>query len=318
MKRILYIGVVLLLASCAKPAVIAEVEPEHPKSDNVFHASIFRENESTRTMLSEDLEFLWNEEDEISLFRGTTYNREYMFDGMDESESGDFYEVNSPEDRGVMFSYKPLDRNYAVYPYMISKHMAISNSGVVTIDLPDVQTYRENSVGPGANVMTAVTEDIDSKDLVFKNACGFLKINLYGEDVVLKTVTITSAGGEKLSGRAKIPLSYGTMPAIEMQSSKTNNYVTISSEEGIMLGSTKESATAFWFVIPPTTFSTGFTLSATGFYGGTFTKNAPLNFTVERNKYYNVAPLQVSMADSPMGVGVASWTSATTYSGTTE
>ena len=316
-KRIHYIGIALLLVACNK--VDKTVETVLPVEDShIFHATIDKGGDVTRTMLSEDLEFLWNEEDEISLFRASTYNREYVFDGMDESESGDFYEINSPEERGVVFSEKPMDRNYAVYPYMSSKHVALSSSAVLTIDLPDVQTYRENSVGPGANVMTAVTEDADSRNLVFKNVCGYLKIKLYGDDVVLQSVTITSQGGEKLSGRAKIPLVYGKVPAIEMQTSKTNDYVTIRSEEGITLGSTKETATAFWFVIPPTTFSSGFTLSATGFYGGTFSKSAPLKFSVERNKYYDIAALRVSLNDGTMGVGVSSWKSTNTFSGTTD
>jgi len=316
-KRIHYIGIALLLVACNK--VDKTVETVLPVEDShIFHATIDKGGDVTRTMLSEDLEFLWNEEDEISLFRASTYNREYVFDGMDESESGDFYEINSPEERGVVFSEKPMDRNYAVYPYMSSKHVALSSSAVLTIDLPDVQTYRENSVGPGANVMTAVTEDADSRNLVFKNVCGYLKIKLYGDDVVLQSVTITSQGGEKLSGRAKIPLVYGKVSAIEMQTSKTNDYVTIRSEEGITLGSTKETATAFWFVIPPTTFSSGFTLSATGFYGGTFSKSAPLKFSVERNKYYDIAALRVSLNDGTMGVGVSSWESTNTFSGTTD
>ena len=307
----------LLLMGCSK-GTVNPVETLPDKEEFVFHATIADEANGTKTMLNEDMEFLWNEDDEISMFRASTYNREYVFDGMDESESGDFYEINSPEERGVVFSEKPMDRNYAVYPYMSSKHIALSSAAVLTIDLPDVQTYRENSVGPGANVMTAVTEDADSRNLVFKNVCGYLKIKLYGDDVVLQSVTITSQGGEKLSGRAKIPLVYGKVPAIEMQTSKTNDYVTIRSEEGITLGSTKETATAFWFVIPPTTFSSGFTLSATGFYGGTFSKSAPLKFSVERNKYYDIAALRVSLNDGTMGVGVSSWENTNTFSGTTD
>ena len=328
MKRILYIGcAALLLASCSKVAVtVEEPLPQEPLPENppevvepvkdVFHATFAQDG--TKTMLSEDLEFLWNEDDEISLFRASTYNREYVFDGMDESEAGDFYEINSPEERQVMFSEKPMDRNYAVYPYMSSKHIALSSSAVLTIDLPTVQTYRENSVGPGANVMTAVTEDTDTRNLVFKNTSGYLKINLYGEGVVLRSVTLTSNGGEKLSGKAEIPLEYGVMPVIEMQNSKTYDYVTLSSEEGIELGATKETATAFWFVVPPVTFSSGFTLSATGFYGGDFTKSAPMNFSVERNKYYNIAPLQVTLSGGSMGVGISGWENSASYSGTTD
>lgn len=330
MKKIIYVGLALLFVSCGKVVSVgvipserettAEAETTGPgkHGGDVFHACFDTDSEDTKTMLSEDMEFLWNENDEISLFNATTYNREYLFDGMDESESGDFYEINSPESRGVVFSEKALDRIYAVSPYMTSKHIAISNSGVITIDLPDTQTYREKSVGPGANIMTSVTADAETRNLVFKNACGFLKINLYGDDVVLNSVTITSNGVEKLSGRAKIPLIYGQPPVIEMQSTKTNSYVTLTSSEGVELGKTAETATAFWFVIPPTTFSSGFTLSATGFYGGTFSKSAPLNFTVERNKYYNIAPLKVTLTGGSMGAGIVSWDSASSYSGTTE
>lgn len=308
-------GAATLLLSCNKvPDETPETLPA-VTDGNVFHAVIDNSSAIAKTMLNEDMEFLWNEDDEISLFRASTYNREYVFDGMDESESGDFYEVNSPESRGVVFSEKPMDRVYAVYPYMTSKHIALSSSAVLTVDLPDVQTYRANSVGPGSNIMTAVTEDADSRNLVFKNACGYLKINLYGDGVVLKSVTLTANGGEKLSGRAKIPLSYGVAPAIEMQASKTNDYVTISSEEGITLGADSATATAFWFVVPPLTFSSGFTLTAKGFYGGEFVKSAPMNFTVERNKYYNIFPLQVSISGGAMGAGISGWDSSTTYSG---
>ena len=317
-KRVYIIPILAFLAGCTiinSTPESAEPQPVTPVSGTAFHAVVEQVTPAVKTMLNEDLEFLWNEDDEISIFRASTYNREYLFDGMDESESGDFDEINSPESRGVMFSSKPLDKNYAVYPYNTSKHVALSSSAVLTVDLPGEQTYRENSVGPGANLMTAVTADTETHDLVFKNVCGYLKINLYGDDVIVRSVTLTANGGEKLSGRAKIPLVYGEAPAIEMQASKTYSYVTITSEEGVTLGTTKATATAFWFVVPPVAFSSGFTISVQGFYGGDFSRSAPLNLTVARNKYYNIAPLKVTLSGGAMGVGVSGWDSSSSYSG---
>lgn len=308
-----------LIAGC-NPIQFQEESPlpnPEPASETAFRAVFEPVYPEVKTMLSEDLEFLWNEGDEISVFRASTYNREYLFDGMDESESGDFYEINSPESRGVMFSSKALDKNYAVYPYNLSKHVSLSSSAVLTIDMPSEQTYRENSVGPGTNLMTAITPDVDSHDLVFKNVCGYVKINLYGEDVIVKSVTLSADGGEKISGRAKIPMVYGAVPVIEMQESNTYSYVTITSEEGIELGATSQTATAFWFVVPPVSFSSGFTISVKGFYGGDFSRQAPLNLTVARNKYYNIAPLQITLSGGAMGAGISGWDSSSSYSGST-
>ena len=250
MKKYLFsiLSLAMILASgCSQDEIVQE--QIIPSADNLFTA-YFEQNDS-RTYLESGKYLRWTTGDELSIFMGTTLNNQYRFTGETGDNSGGFEPASSPG----FVTGNNLDNpcHYAVYPY--NKGTKISESGVLTVNLPSEQSYAENSFGVAANTMVAVTSSLNDMNLAFKNACGYLKLKFYGNDITVKNVTLQSNGGEKLSGSATLTAAHGMNPSITM-SSKASDIITLDcGETGVKIGSTKEEATEFWFVLPETSFS---------------------------------------------------------------
>ena len=238
-----------------------------------FTAS-FEQNES-RTYIEEGNLLRWTEGDQISLFEGNTLNRQYQFDGKTGDNSGTFSLVVKPFGTG-----NDLTAHYAVYPY--ASNIKITEKGVITATLPAEQSYAENSFGLGANTMVAVTENIDDSFLPFKNVGGYLKLQLYGDNVTVKSITLTGNSGEKLAGKATITPIYGENPTINMTDEATES-ITLNCGDGIKIGTTAETATKFWIVVPPTIFENGFNVVVTNSEGQEFVKSTSNEINISRN-----------------------------------
>jgi hypothetical protein len=137
----------------------------------------------------------WNAGDQITIFDSNTLNQQYQFDGETGDNGGTFSKVSNSFGTG-----NDLNCHYAVYPY--NKDIKITETGVITATLPAEQSYAENSFGLGANTMVAVTKDVDDTFLKFRNVGGYLKLQLYGENVTVKSITLTGNNNEKLAGKA--------------------------------------------------------------------------------------------------------------------
>ena len=147
------------------------------------------EDADTRTYVENNKFLRWHEGDLLTAFYGNTLNRQYRFNGATGANSGTFSHVPSGElETGNMF-----DRIYAIYPY--DAGATITDDGIISYSVPAVQNYAEASFGKNANTMVAVTENIEDTFLGFKNLCGFLKIKLYGEGVVM-SLELKGNGGE--------------------------------------------------------------------------------------------------------------------------
>lgn len=282
-----YLSIIFLLALIVSGCSNHE-ELENPESSSppkVFTAS-FEQNKS-RTYLDND-ELFWNEEDLITVFDGYTYNSQFKFDGQTGDNSGTFSEVSSGN-KPAYSTGNSLNANYAIYPY--ASTMTISQSGVITATLPANQSYAENSFGQGDNTMVAVTKDTDDTFLKFKNVGGYLELWLYGEDVTVKSITLTGNNNEKLAGTATITSTYSGEPTVSMANDATKT-ITLDCGEGISIGSTAETATAFWFVVPPTTFENGFTISITDIDGG-FAKSTSKSIKIERNVIQSMTAIEL-------------------------
>jgi len=235
----------------------------------------FEQNES-RTYIEEGNLLRWTKNDQISFFFEYTLNFQYQFDGDTGDNAGTFSPVKQ-----VVGTGNDLKRNYAVYPY--ASGTKISESGIITATLPTKQSYAPNSFGLGANTMVAATEDIDDTFLKFKNVGGYLKLLLYGDNVTVKTITLQGNSNEKLAGTATITPSYNGDPTIAMADDATKVLTLDCGENGVEIGSTQETATAFWIVVPPTTFTSGFTITITDVNGNEFTKSTSKNIAISRN-----------------------------------
>lgn len=280
----------ILASSCSQEEIVQQQTVS--LSDCKFVAS-FEQNES-RTYLEDGKYLRWTANDELSIFMGKTLNRQFRFTGETGDNSGGFEEASSPG----FVTGNDLDNpcHYAIYPY--AKATKITETGVITVNLPSEQTYAENSFGCGANTMVAVTSSLSDMELSFKNACGYLRFKLYGDDVTIKSVTLQSNGEEKLSGSATLTAANDKNPSTTM-SSTASDMITLDCGTGVKIGSTSETATEFWFVVPPTTFKSGFTVTIKDVNDNEFTKSTSKKISIERNIIKPISAFEVEIETIP-------------------
>ena len=281
MKKILsVIFLFALLASGCNQDDLSE------QSNSLKFTASFEQNES-RTYIDANKSLHWSEGDKISLFYGNTLNQQYKFDG----NTGDTEGTFSPTEATSNIVSNNITRNHALYPY--ASEVEISENGAITATLPATQNYVEKSFGLGANTMVAITESTEDKSLYFKNIGGYLKLQLHGSDVTVKSITLTGNNNEKLAGQATI--TYDQIPTIQIADNATKSITLNCGENGVKIGTTAETATAFWIVVPPTTFEKGLEVTITDINGGTLTKSTSNEITIERNVIKPMAALEVEI-----------------------
>lgn len=243
--------------------------------------------EETKTYVESGKYLRWHEDDRLTAFFGNTRNRQYKFDGATGDNSGSFSYVSS----GNLETGNDLDRIYAVYPY--DETATITDDGQISLTLPAVQNYADNSFGRGANTMLAVTENVEDTFLGFKNSCGYLKLKLYNpEGATIKSVEVKGNGDEKIAGAATATIAFGEVPQLTMADEATTA-ITLDCGDGVILGTTAEAATEFWVVIPETTFEGGITITVTDTEGSIFEKSTTKKVVIERNAVQPMAALGV-------------------------
>ena len=279
----------LVFASCNKEEQLLEkMNFEAPVFTSSFED--YDLEGKTKTYVDGNVRLLWHEADELSVFT-TTLNQKYIFDGETGENSGTFTKVSSEQ----FGTGNDIDRNYAVYPYISTNKL--SNSEVLTVTLPATQDYAVNSFGRGANTMVAVTSGLNDYFLPFKNVGGYLVIKLYGDDVTVSSVELKGNNGEKLSGKAEVVAKYGQSPAVEMAETATEVVTIDCGEEGVKLGATQETPTQFWFVVPPTVFEKGFTVTITDAVGGVMEQTTSRKYGIERNTVSSMSAFEVETND---------------------
>ena len=246
----------------------------------------FAEGE-TKTYVESGKYLRWHEDDRLTAFFGNTLNCQYKFNGATGDNSGSFSYISS----GNLETGNALDRIYAVYPY--DETTTITDDGKISLTLPAVQTYAENSFGRGANTMFAVTENVEDTFLGFKNACGYLKLKFYNADgATIKSIEVKGNGDEKIAGAATATIAFGEVPQLTMADDATTT-IALDCGDGVALGTTSEAATEFWIVIPETTFESGITITVTDIEGGIFEKSTTKEVIIERNAVQPMAALEV-------------------------
>ena len=281
MKRFaLYLGIVAgLVASCS----IHEEDFRIQQQDEVFFASFEQPSDiDTRVYANEDLLLRWTGDDRVSIFEKNTRNQQYRFTGETGDNAGEFDKVAGSE----FTQGNAISHIVSVYPYQESTK--ISRSETLTITLPAEQHYAENSFGLGANTMVSVTSN---NFLQYKNVCGYLVVKLYGDGVSVSSITLRGNNGEKLAGKATVTMPLEGVPTTTMANDATSE-ITLTCATPVQLGATAEESTQFWFVVPPVTFSKGFTITVSG-NGGVFEKTTGKTVTIKRNYLSRISPKEV-------------------------
>lgn len=292
MKKFLIISsTILVLLACGKDEDSQKgMDIQNEGQKVVFYATTESQSSpgapGTKVYADENLKVLWNEDDRISIFNKSTQNDQYVFTGEDGDSGGNF----ELEPYSGFASPTELDHIYAVYPYSSRNH--ISDDGtIITVNLPETQSYKEHSFGIGANTMVAVT---DNNYLAFKNACGYLQLRLFGNNVTVSSVSIQGNNGEKIAGKASLTMNDNGLPVVTMDDSATET-ITIGCPEPVTLGTFSSEFTDFCFVIPPVTFSGGFKITVTDSHGLTYEKTTSKSLSISRNKMEMMSALRVSI-----------------------
>ena len=286
MRKLLSVAIVLMvLSSCT--SIDNEFDGRFSLRDNHikrFYATTEQNSHETKVFADEDLKVLWNAGDLLTVYNQSTYNSKFEFTGDDGENAGNFDDVTQVG----LHSGNLLDNIYAVYPY--SSGNRINNAGnTITLTLPAEQQYKAHSFGVGANTMIAVT---DNTFLAFKNLCGYLQLRLYGNNVKVSSITIQGNNGEKIAGKANVTVGLEQMPAVYMDATATDA-ITLVCDPPVQLGTTADNYTDFWFVIPPTTFSNGFTITVTDDQWGVYTKTTSKSLTISRSTMEWMSALEV-------------------------
>lgn len=288
MKKIFTLLAILpmLLLGCSEN-VIEQKDPIQLINENLPEL-IAGFVDDTRTYVENSKYLRWHEDDRLTTFYGNTLNRQYKFNGKSGDNSGTFSLVPN----GELGTGNAFDCIYALYPY--SETAKISDEGAISLTLPAVQSYAENSFGRGANTMIAVTENLEDTFLAFKNACGYLKLKLYApEGGMVKSIEIKGNNGEKIAGKATATIRFGEAPIVTMADDATDT-ITLDCGDGIILGTTAETATEFWIVIPDVSFTKGFTVVGVDSSGAPFYKSTCEEVIIERNMIQPMAALELS------------------------
>ena len=199
-----------------------------------------------------------------------------------------FVNINTEESVSASFEGKNAvqETYYAVYPYSKSHSYA---STTMTIDLPVVQHYVENSFGNKANPMVAYAES--GKDLYFQNLCGVLVINLTGS-VTVKSMSLTlldeSGNPAPLSGKHTVSMDYIESPSLK-STDESKKTVTLDCGEGVVLNSAEP--TPFHLVVPAGTYS-GVTLSVVTDDGQLMVKQGKNSLRIRRTRISSAGALE--------------------------
>lgn len=285
MKKFIFstVALSLLFSACT----------EHYEQDQVVVLTEYQDltasfDEQSRTYVEDGKDLRWHADDRLTVFYGNTLNNQYKFNGDTGDNSGTFSVVPSSD----LGTGNALNSIYALYPYDTSA--TILESGEITYHLPAVQSYDKDSFGRNANSMVAVTNGSTDNFLAFRNLCGCLKIKLYG-DIAVSRIELQGNNGEKIAGAATILAAYDDVPTLTMADNSTES-ITLDCGAGVALDNSKDNATTFWLVVPPTTFSKGITVYVTDSAGNVYGKRTEKSITIERNAIQPMAAIKVITA----------------------
>lgn len=246
--------------------------------------SVGMEGNDTRTYIGDDRHIYWNADDRVAVFYGNGDNVECRFEGKTGDRSGEIRPVKS-------YNSKPaiLDAIFALYPY--SSDVVLQEEDLLTLTLPTIQSYAEDSFGRGANAMVAVSESLDNRSLYFRNMCGTLKLQLWGGAQV-KSIRVRGNNNEPLAGNASVVAAYGVAPKLSVYSD-SERVVTLDCGGGVQLSESKGAPTTFWVALPPITFDKGFTVEVEDVAGNVISKSTNKCVVIERNTIQPMAAFEV-------------------------
>lgn len=283
-KNIIYISaaaIALLFSACER---VEEIEaPVSGQMEEMRFVASIESGADTKTMIDgnvgDETRYLkWLPGDAIGVYNGSSGKFEKFVNvNAETSASGVFEGANTVQ-----------DVYYAVYPYS-ELHSYADREKIMTVDLPIVQNYAENTFGNGANPMVAHAES--GEELMFQNLCGVLVINLTGE-VSVKSMTLSlldeSGNLAPVSGKHTVSMDYIESPTL-MSTEESQKTVTLDCGEGVALNAAEP--TPFHVVLPSGTYS-GITVSVLTTDGGIMVKQGKKSLRIRRSRVTSAGAFQ--------------------------
>ena len=252
------------------------------------------DNADTKTFVDDGLTLHWNAGDKIDVaFANEDYQNVdgYTFSGTDGATEGDF---TPPSGSSVEPSF---GKDLAYFPPGLKRGDWYERQ--VSVRMWESQDFTEGSFGPEDNPMLAVSTEKDGKLFFpFKNVCGYLVLRLYGK-VEVSEVLLEGNNGETLAGDCYIYMDMEkNVPSMSWSWSTgafLEKWIVVSKKGGLIeLGKTPENATEIWFVVPPTDFKKGFTITVRGpEENQEMTISSPRERKITRNVVNRMAPVEV-------------------------
>ena len=244
-NKMLFLLAIMLVAACQREEICQTRR----------YSAVTEGFETTRTSLNEDNEVLWSKDDMIAIFENNDKPSKYQITSSSAGQASAEFSLVTPAQKG-----SAIGAVVAVYPY--GESLAVSRVSTGTyrlkeLTVPAVQKYAGVSFDSGAFPMIAISET-GSGRLAFKNVCGVLRLNFTGSEAV-KSITVNGNDGEILSGSFVLNMDPAGLPSVTAATEAAAEVKLECGADGVMLD--KTSPTSFSIVLPPVSFSKGFTVT---------------------------------------------------------
>ena len=275
--------IVVMCVACGNIFEDANVTNDSNHDNGVLTVDF--EDADTRTYIDDSCKIHWHADDRVAVFYGNGDNVECRFSGATGDMTGEIKPIATPNNSSAI-----LDAIYALYPY--SKGVVLQQEDLMTFTLPSEQTYAENSFGRGANAMVAVSKSLESRSLQFRNMGGSLKLQMWG-DAKVKSLRVKGNNNEPLAGSTSVVVGYDVDPELSV-ASNGGMVVTLACGDGVQLSKSKGVPTTFWVVLPPVTFTKGFTVEVECADGTIFTKSTNKQVAIKRNTIQPMVAFEIA------------------------
>ena len=279
------VGIIILLFLCVGCKKDENIESPQEIGKKIY---AYTTDKGSRTYFEEQGNYMvhkWQTDDCIGVFDKTTAVSEYLLiDGAD-SEEGVFLQMTMPE------GGNSLNQAYAIYP--LAENNKITAEGVFRVVYPETQTYSSEhtaSYGNGSNILVAASAS--SESFSFKNACGFLEVQLCGEGITVKNIVLSGNKSERIAGDAVVAYKGTSDPKTTMLSTAKTS-ITLDCGDGVQLD--ESLPTSFVFALPPTNFSEGFLIRVTDTDGKFFEKRTDKKIDLVRNAVQPMSSIACKM-----------------------
>lgn len=286
------------LSSCTVKEELA-VEPQQPLRFRGILEAV-ADGPETRAYANATYDLYWNNGDEITVFAKTMKRQKFYYDGRTGSTDGEFLLVEEAQSgfggqAGEFTDPVAAQYNYAIYPY--SKYHSMDYDGTMMVDYPQEQAYNTR----GIKVSPVLVSRGKGSDLFFRHAAGYLGFYLYGSDVEVSSITLTSNNGETLSGYALIGFDEEENPIVSFPGNEVDSpSCTFSYSPAVKIGASAQEATVFWITLPPANLVKGLTLKVKDTNGGTFELKSSKSREIKRKVFQPFDPIEVEIQSVPV------------------